>query len=109
MTDKLVVFSTCGTEEEAERIGRHLVEAGLAACVAVSAAQKSIYRWKGAVEEGCEWGLTIKTTRGLFSELRKAICRMHSYEVPELLAVPVVDGNPDYLEWIERELRQPSE
>lgn len=109
MTDKLVVFSTCATAEEAERIGRHLVETGLAACVAIGADQRSIYRWKSKVEEGREWGLTIKTTRGLFAELRRELCRMHSYEVPELLALPVVDGNSDYLEWMERELKKPTE
>jgi periplasmic divalent cation tolerance protein len=109
MTDKLVVFSTCATAEEAERIGRHLVESRLAACVAVSPEQKSIYHWKGAVEDSREWGLTIKTTRGLFAELRRELCRMHSYEVPELLAVAVVDGNADYLEWMDRELKQPAE
>ncbi|MEI2653730.1 MAG: divalent-cation tolerance protein CutA [Microthrixaceae bacterium] len=78
-------------------------------CVAVWAEQKRIYRWKGAVEEGKEWGLTIKTTRGLFAELRRELCRMHSYEVPELLALPVVDGNADYLEWMEREVKKPAE
>ena len=109
MTDKLVVFSTCASAEEAERIGRYLVESRLAACVAVSAEQKSIYRWRGAVEVGQEWGLTIKTTRGLFAELRRELCRMHSYEVPELLALPVVDGNADYLEWMEREVKKPAE
>lgn len=109
MTDKLVVLSTCGTREEAERIARYLVEERLAACVAVGAEQMSIYHWKGALEQGQEWGLTIKTTRGLFPELRKVLCQLHSYEVPELLALPVVDGNTEYLEWMERELKEPAE
>jgi periplasmic divalent cation tolerance protein len=105
MTDKLVVLSTCGTAEEAGRIARHLVQSRLAACVAVSAEQKSVYHWKGAIEETSEWGLTIKTSRALFPELQRELRRLHSYEVPELLALPVVDGDADYLAWMDRELK----
>ena len=104
MTDKIVVLSTCGSAEEAERIARALVEKRLAACVNVMPAVRSFYRWKGAIEDEPELLLVIKSSRGLFDQLRAEIERLHSYEVPEVIAVPVVDGSEGYLEWLEREL-----
>jgi periplasmic divalent cation tolerance protein len=104
MTDKIVVLSTCGSAEEAERIARALVEKRLAACVNVMPAVRSFYRWKGAIEDEQELLLVIKSSRGLFDQLRAEIERLHSYEVPEVIAVPVVDGSEGYLEWLEREL-----
>ena len=104
MTDKIVVFSTCGSEAEAERLARHLVEAHLAACVNVVAPVRSFYRWKGAIEDAQEWLLIIKTARSLFDGLRTALETAHSYELPEVLALPVVEGSPNYLAWLEGEL-----
>ena len=106
MTDKIVVLSTCGTAEEAARVGRALVEAQLAACVNIVPQIHSIYRWQGAVEEGTEWLLLIKTRRDLFDRLSTTLRSIHSYEVPEAIALPVVDGLPDYLSWIDRESLQ---
>lgn len=106
MTDKIVVFSTCSGEEEAVRVARALVEAQLAACVNIVPQIRSIYRWKGAIEEDTEWLLVIKTKRDLFSALTAKLRTVHSYEVPEAIAVPVVDGLPDYLAWIDRESLQ---
>jgi len=104
MTDKIVVLTTCKSAEEAAQIARALVEKKLAACVSVMPTVRSFYRWKGAVEDEQESLLVIKSSRGLFDQLRVEIEKLHSYEVPEVIAVPIVDGSEGYLEWLEREL-----
>jgi periplasmic divalent cation tolerance protein len=109
MTDKIVVFSACDSEEEAARLARHLVETHLAACVNIVPGARSFYRWKGAIEDTPEWLLIIKSRRDLFSALRAEIAKMHSYEVPEMLAIPVVEGAENYLGWMDRELAPEAE
>jgi periplasmic divalent cation tolerance protein len=104
MTDKIVVLSTCDSEEQAERVARALVEQRLAACVNILPGVRSIYRWKGQVEDASEWLLVIKSRRGLMDQLRAAISKIHTYEIPELLALPVVEGAENYLAWLDREL-----
>jgi periplasmic divalent cation tolerance protein len=104
MTDKIVAYNTCATAEEAEKIARRLVEARLAACVSVVAGLRSFYRWQGAIENSTEWLLIIKTSRDRFNELRAELERLHSYEVPELIALPILDGSPDYLNWLDAEV-----
>ena len=103
MTDKIVVLCTCGSTEEAGRISTRLVESRLAACVNVVPGLTSVYRWKDAVEESAEWLLVIKSRRNLFERLRAEIVKLHSYEVPEIIALPVVDGAESYLAWIDTE------
>ena len=97
MTDKIVVFSTCASPEDAERIARRLVEARLAACVNIVPGIRSIYRWQGKVEDAAEQLLVIKSSRAVFPALRAEIEKIHPYEVPEILALPVVDGSEKYL------------
>ena len=104
MTDKIVVFSTCDSEEQAAKIARELVEQKLAACVNILPGARSVYRWKGQIEDTAEWMLIIKSRRDLMDKLRAVIGKIHTYEVPELLAVPVVDGSESYLAWLDREL-----
>ena len=104
MTDKIVVLNTCSSADEAERIARRLVEARLAACVNVVAGARSFYRWQGAIESAQEWLLVIKTSRVLFEGLRAELEKIHSYEVPELIALPIVEGSPNYLLWLEGEV-----
>jgi len=104
MTDKIVVFSACDSEEQAAKIARSVVEQRLAACVNIVPGARSIYHWKGQIEDAAEWMLIIKSRRDLMEQLRAAIGKIHSYEVPELLAVPVVDGSESYLAWIDREI-----
>jgi periplasmic divalent cation tolerance protein len=104
MTDKIVVLSTCASTEEAQRMARALVEKRLAACVNVMPGIRSVYRWKDAIEDEEEVLLLIKTSRGLLEELREEIERLHSYEVPEVIALSVVDGSERYLAWMNREL-----
>jgi periplasmic divalent cation tolerance protein len=104
MTDKIVVFSTCDSQEKADALARHLVEAHVAACVNIIPGARSVYRWQGKIENAEEWVLIIKSRRDLFEKLREAIAKMHSYEVPEVVALPVVDGSDAYLAWLDREL-----
>ena len=101
MTDKIVVFSTCADEQEAGKLARTLVEERLAACVSVIPGLRSYYHWNGAVESSTECLLMIKSSREHFAALRAAIGRLHSYEVPEVLALPILDGSPAYLDWME--------
>jgi periplasmic divalent cation tolerance protein len=105
MTDKIVVFSACGSLQEAERLAGMLVEEKLAACASIIAPVRSFYRWKGAVENAAEWLLMIKTSRDLFDRVQKLIAGAHSYEVPELIALPVTGGSAAYLAWMDGELR----
>ena len=109
MTDKIVVLSTCASEDEAARIASELVTKRLAACVNIIAGVRSLYRWKDAMEESQEVLLVIKTSRALFDHLRSQIEKTHSYEVPELIALPIVDGAGSYLDWLDRALAKPPE
>jgi periplasmic divalent cation tolerance protein len=100
MTDKRIVLTTAGSEEEANKIARHLVERRAAACVNIVPQITSIYRWKNNVEEAREWLLIVKTTAAAFEAVRDAIAELHSYEVPECVCLTIEDGSPSYLDWI---------
>lgn len=101
MTDKIVVLVTCGSAKEARRIARALVERRLAACGNIlEAPVRSIYRWKGKVETAREYLLLIKTSRGRLAALQDEVKRLHSYDVPEIIALPIAKGSPEYLKWI---------
>jgi periplasmic divalent cation tolerance protein len=101
MTDKIVVLATCGSVKEARRIARALVEGGLAACVnIVQGPVESIYRWKGRVESAKERLVIIKTSRRRFAGIEREIRRLHSYQVPEIIALPVAQGSRNYLAWM---------
>jgi periplasmic divalent cation tolerance protein len=104
MTDKIVVLSTCATEEEAAKLARVLVEARVAACVTMVPGARSVYRWQGAVESAAECLLIIKSSRQLFEPLRMALEEAHPYDVPEVLAMPVVEGSANYMNWLEEQL-----
>ena len=107
MTDKIVVFSACSTLEEARQIARKLIEGHLAACVNVMPGVRSFYRWKGMIEEGEECLLMIKSSRDLLDRLRIELEKAHTYEIPEVVAVPIVAGSPNYLNWLDQELKSP--
>ncbi len=104
MTDKIVVLSTCSSEEEAGRLARVLLDQRLAACVNVVPGVRSYYWWNGAIEEAGEFLLIVKSSRPLFERLSAALRQAHSYEIPEALALPVVDGAPEYLSWLGKNL-----
>ena len=101
MTNKIVVLSTCGSPEEADRLARSLVEQRLAACVSVIPGINSHFWWQGRLETAQECLLLIKSSRESFDQLRSAVEQAHSYEIPEVIALPVVDGALNYLNWID--------
>lgn len=106
MTDKIIVLVTCGSAKEARRIARALVERRLAACANIlTTPVRSFYRWKGRIESAKESLLLIKTSRKRFKSLQEAIQQLHSYEVPEIIALPVVVGSREYLSWISGSVR----
>ena len=105
MTDKIVVLTTCELESDAERMARALVDGRLAACVNVVPGVRSFYHWKGETQASEEFLLIVKTSRDLFGALRAEMEKLHPYEVPELLALPVVAGAEDYLSWLQSNLR----
>jgi periplasmic divalent cation tolerance protein len=104
MTEKIVVLSNCGSEEEARRVARALVEARVAACVNIVPGIQSVYHWQGAIQEDPEWMLVIKSTRPMFDSLAAELRKIHSYQVPEVLAIPVIAGDQNYLDWMDREI-----
>jgi periplasmic divalent cation tolerance protein len=106
MIDPIVILSTCSSEEEARKIALLLLERGLAACVNVIPGCHSYYHWQGKIERGNEFLLQIKSSRDLFSKAVSCIQESHSYEVPEILALPVIDGAENYLNWLRSSIRQ---
>jgi periplasmic divalent cation tolerance protein len=100
MTDKRIVLSTTASQEEARKIAHALVEQKIAACVTIVPSVESIYRWEGKVETAQEWLLIIKSIEPAWERLYKTVCDLHSYEVPELVVLGLLDGNPAYLRWI---------
>ena len=105
MTGKLVVLMTCANAREASRIARTLVEEGLAACVNIqSASILSVYCWKGKVKRAREILLIAKTSARHFAEMERRVRQMHSYQTPEIIALPVAAGSRPYLVWLEESL-----
>ena len=95
-----VVMVTCASAGEARRIARSVVEKKLAACANILPAIESIYRWKGKVERAREVPIVIKTTAVRLGELEEEVKRLHSYEVPEFIAMPITAGSNEYLRWV---------
>lgn len=102
MTDKIIVFVTCESTEQAERIAQALVTDKLAACVNVVPGVKSCYVWEGKLTWSNEVLLLVKTTRGRFDQLQDRVKAMHSYSVPEIVGVTIEDAFEKYIEWIDR-------
>lgn len=100
--DAIVVFMTASNGEEAARLAEMLVGAHLAACVQILPEMESVYRWQGKVERAPEILLLAKTTRSKFDELEREVRALHSYDTPEIIAVPVVTGSAPYLEWLKQ-------
>jgi periplasmic divalent cation tolerance protein len=106
MIEYLVVLCTVGSEEEGVRIAKELVSADLAACVNIVPKLRSVYRWKGKICDDPEMLLIIKTRKELFQKVNNRIVGLHSYEVPEVVAIPIVLGSEPYLRWL-LEVTQP--
>ncbi len=107
MTTLILVWTTMPDDDRADALARTLVDEHLAACVNVHGPMTSTYRWKGQVEHEPERQLVIKTTRARLAELEARMRALHPYELPEFLVVDVGDGTPAYVDWAERETRQP--
>ncbi len=102
-TEYITVFITAPNEEEAAKISRTIVGEKLAACVNIIRSVRSIYRWQGRVEDESEVLMVVKTKRTLFDRLQKRVKELHSYAVPEIIGLPVIEGSKQYLEWLGQE------
>jgi periplasmic divalent cation tolerance protein len=98
----LVALVTAGSEEEAQLIARTLVKRMLAACVNILPGIASVYHWQGQVQQDQEWLLVIKTRRDVLDELIQQVQRLHSYDLPEVIALPLVGGSQDYIRWLDK-------
>jgi periplasmic divalent cation tolerance protein len=105
MGDYIQVMTTTATEEDAQRIAQALVERRHAACVQIVGPIRSIYHWQGNVETSPEWLCLAKTRQDLYPQVEATIRSLHPYEVPEILALPIVAGSASYLGWLDRELK----
>ena len=105
MTAYIEIKTTTGSREEATIIAQHLVGKKLAACVQILGPIISIYHWKGKMETAQEWLCLIKTQQDLFDKTEAAIKKLHSYKIPEIVAVPIVKGSKEYLNWLENEVQ----
>lgn len=105
--DKIVVFVTAANLRQAKAIARNLIQGRLAACVNLLRPVLSVYRWEGNVKEDREVLLIIKTQKNLFAAVRDAVLRLHSYDTPEVIALPVTEGSADYLAWIDASVEHP--
>jgi periplasmic divalent cation tolerance protein len=100
MSEAIVVLVTCGSEEQAANIANSLVEERLAACVNIISPVRSIYRWEGKSWDEKEWVVVIKTQKKRFQDLEKKVKSLHSYSVPEIIALPIIEGSAPYLKWL---------
>ena len=106
MSDEaIVVFMTAASGEEAARLADLLIGAHLAACVQILPEMESVYRWEGKIERQPEVLLLVKTTRSKFEDLEREVRALHSYETPEIIAVPIVAASTPYLEWLTASLQ----
>jgi len=103
--DKIIVLITTSSKEEAEAIGGHLVETKLAACVNIIPEIQSLFFWEGKRCSESETLLLVKTKRSLFAPLCEAVQKQHSYSVPEMIALPIIEGTPNYLQWVDENTR----
>lgn len=102
LSDAIIVFMTASNGEEAARLADMLVGAHLAACVQILPEMESVYRWQGKIERAPEILLLAKTTKSKFEELEREVRALHSYDTPEIIAVPVVAGSAPYLDWLRK-------
>ena len=104
MADCFQVTTTLPNEASAQQVATQLVEERLAACAQVMGPVSSTYRWKGSIEQATEWCCNLKTTRARLAALTKRIGELHPYELPEIVAITIQDGDAAYLQWIEAEV-----
>ncbi len=107
MTEVVAVVTTTEREEDAAAIARMLIEARLAACVQVLGPVTSTYRWQGKIETAREWQCWAKSRGELYDEIERAIRRIHPYDEPEIIAMPIIAGSETYLAWLEQQVEHP--
>jgi periplasmic divalent cation tolerance protein len=106
MKGYIQVSTTAERREDANRIARTLLEKRLVACAHIIGPMRSTYWWKGKIEEAEEWLCVLKTRKDVYAELERTLKAIHPYDVPQIIAVPVVDGSEGYLRWIEEETKK---
>ena len=106
MEEYIQVFVTTDKKEDAEKIARVLVEDRMAGCTQIVGPIVSTYWWKGNIETAEEWLCLIKSKKSLYQKIEKVVKEMHTYETPEIIAIPIVDGSKDYFEWLENEVKK---
>ena len=104
MEEYIQVLTTTETKEDAKKIAKELVERRLAACIQISGPITSVFRWDENIQEESEWRITIKTGYDLYEDLEKVLEGIHPYEVPEIVALPLIRGSEKYFEWMKNEL-----
>jgi periplasmic divalent cation tolerance protein len=102
MDDKIIVLITASSRDEAERIAYALVDGRLAACVNIVPSVRSVFSWQGKTQEAEETLLVCKSRKSLFAKLSDSVKNLHSYTVPEIIALPIVAGSAEYLSWIQQ-------
>jgi periplasmic divalent cation tolerance protein len=105
MPDYTVIFITTSSLDEAEKIGRALVEEKLVACANIISPIRSIYRWQGKICDDKEALIILKTKKKLFKQIEKRVKALHSYEVPEVISMPIIEGSNKYLSWLKNETK----
>jgi len=103
-SEYIQIFTTVAKKSDAERIAKVLSDQKLSACTQIVGPIISVYRWKGKTEKSQEWLLVIKTKRMLYKSIEKAIKNIHPYELPEIIAIPIIKGSREYLGWIQKEV-----
>ena len=107
MTNKIVVLVTVGDLREGKRIARRLLDKQLIACANLVPLVRSVYRWQGKIKEDRECLMLLKSSRELFAKLQHEVQTLHSYSVPEIIALPIIEGSPNYLNWIAESVAHP--
>lgn len=108
MTDKIVVMVTGASVRECKKIARHLLEKRLIACANLFPQIRSLYRWKGKIADEKECWMILKSSRELFPAIQTEVETLHSYHVPEVIALPIIDGSLNYLNWIGESVTTPA-
>jgi periplasmic divalent cation tolerance protein len=105
MADKYIqIITTVEKRSDAEKMAEHLLERRLAACVQIMGPISSHYRWKGKIEKAEEWLCFIKSKKSIYHKIEKAIIKLHPYEIPEIIALPIITGSKKYLKWLNKEI-----
>ncbi|MCP4254403.1 MAG: divalent-cation tolerance protein CutA [Candidatus Scalindua sp.] len=105
MSDHIIIYITAGSASEAKKIGHTLVEEKLVACSNIISPIRSIYSWQGKICDDKEALMILKTRKKLFKQIIKRVEEIHSYDVPEIIAMPIIDGSSKYLSWINEETK----